>query len=118
MPRDLTAALLFPHWTYEEGEADLTAMRVEATGELEGRTVRLRWDLLDYYDPATGFSSMARTTAFPCAIMARLIAKGVVDAPGVHPPEEFAARDDVLDALFTGLQARGVHYTEHVDEIS
>ncbi|MDG2199992.1 MAG: saccharopine dehydrogenase C-terminal domain-containing protein [Phycisphaerales bacterium] len=118
VPRDLAAALLFPHWTYEEGEADLTAMRVEATGELEGRTVRLRWDLLDYYDPATGFSSMARTTAFPCAIMARLIAKGVVDAPGVHPPEEFAARDDVLDALFSGLQARGVHYTEHVDEIS
>tara|TARA_B100001059_G_scaffold233988_1_gene275345 strand:- start:7189 stop:8337 length:1149 start_codon:yes stop_codon:yes gene_type:complete len=118
VPRDLAAALLFPHWTYEEGEADLTAMRVEGIGQLDGRDVRLRWDLLDYYDPESGFSSMARTTAFPCAIMARLIARGVVGEPGVHPPEEFAARDDVLDALFTGLQARGVRYTEHIDEIS
>ncbi len=118
VPRDLAAALLFPHWTYEEGEADLTAMRVEATGDQSGRPVRLRWDLLDYYDPATGFSSMARTTAFPCSIMTRLIIKGVVDTPGVHPPEEFARREDVLQALFDGLEARGVRYTETIEELS
>ncbi len=118
VPRDLAAALLFPHWTYEDGEADLTAMRVEATGDLDGRPVRLRWDLLDYYDPATGFSSMARTTAFPCSIMTRLIIKGVIDSPGVHPPEEFARRDDVLQALFDGLEARGVRYSESIDDLS
>ena len=93
-------------------------MRVEATGDLDGRPVRLRWDLLDYYDPATGFSSMARTTAFPCSIMTRLIIKGVIDSPGVHPPEEFARRDDVLQALFDGLEARGVRYSESIDDLS
>ncbi|MFM8817595.1 MAG: hypothetical protein ACKOHI_06940, partial [Phycisphaerales bacterium] len=29
-PIDLTARLLFPHWTYEEGESDITVMTVRA----------------------------------------------------------------------------------------
>jgi saccharopine dehydrogenase-like NADP-dependent oxidoreductase len=31
-PRDVTAALLFPRWTFDEGEADLTVMRVRVVG--------------------------------------------------------------------------------------
>ncbi len=116
-PRDLTASLLFPHWTYEEGEADLTVMRVTGVGELDGTPTRLTWDLHDRLDPATGFSSMARTTAFPCTIMARMMLDGLIDEPGVHPPEDFAPRDDVLATLLAGLKERGVIFTETSDVV-
>ena len=35
------------------------------------------WDLLDRTDAATGNSSMARTTGFPCAILTRMLAHKV-----------------------------------------
>ncbi|MBM44168.1 MAG: saccharopine dehydrogenase [Phycisphaerae bacterium] len=116
-PRDLAASLLFPHWTYEEGEADLTVMRVTGTGMLEGKPTRLTWDLHDRADPVSGCSSMSRTTAFPCTIMARMIIEGAVDEPGVHVPEDFASREDVLDSLLRGLEERGITYTERVEAV-
>ena len=116
-PRDVTSALLFPHWSYEPGEADLTVMRVSGVGEVDGVPTRLTWDLHDRYDPVTGFSSMARTTAFPCTIVARMLASGAIDDPGVHPPEDFAHRDDVLEGIMSGLRERGVLFTETAEPL-
>jgi saccharopine dehydrogenase-like NADP-dependent oxidoreductase len=110
IPRDLTCRLLFPLWTFAPGEVDLTVMRVEATGRLDGQPTRLRWDLYDELDPETGWTSMARTTAFPATIMARMIESGVVAAPGVHPLENLAVDDAVVDTMFAELKARGVTY--------
>ncbi|MEE3002169.1 MAG: saccharopine dehydrogenase C-terminal domain-containing protein [Planctomycetota bacterium] len=117
-PRDVAASLLFPHWTYEEGEADLTVMRVTAAGMLEGKPTRLTWDLHDQADPVSGCSSMSRTTAFPCTIMARMIASGEIEEPGVHVPEDFAAREGVLESLLRGLEERGVRYTERIETLA
>jgi lysine 6-dehydrogenase len=111
-PRDVTCRVLFPKWTYEPGEADLTVMRVEGVGDHDGVPTRLTWDLYDELDPATNWTSMARTTAFPATIMARMIESGIVSTPGVHPPENLAGDDRVLDTLLTGLAARGVTYRE------
>ena len=107
-PRDLLAELLFPKWTYEEGEEDLTAMRVSVEGELDGRPTRLEWDLLDFHDQRTGFSSMARTTAFPAAAVARMIAAGLLATPGVHVPERLAEMDGVVESVLHQLAERGV----------
>ena len=107
-PRDLLAELLFPKWTYEEGEEDLTAMRVSVEGELDGRPTRLEWDLLDFHDASTGFSSMARTTAFPAAAVARMIAAGLLRTPGVHVPERLAEMDGVVESVLKQLAERGV----------
>ena len=107
-PRDLLAELLFPKWTYEEGEEDLTAMRVSVEGELDGRPTRLEWDLLDFHDASTGFSSMARTTAFPAAAVARMIAAGLLRTPGVHVPERLAEMDGVVESVLHQLAERGV----------
>jgi saccharopine dehydrogenase-like NADP-dependent oxidoreductase len=107
-PLDVTAALLFPKWTFEEGEADLTVMRVLAEGTHEGRRERWTWDLLDTHDPQTGFRSMSRTTAFPATIVARLIAQGGFREPGVHPPEFLGARAGLADVVLGELGRRGV----------
>ena len=111
-PRELTCRMLFPKWTYEPGERDLTVMRVEAEGDLDGVPTRLSWDLYDELDPVTNWTSMARTTAFPATIMARMIESGIVSTPGVHPPEVLAADERVLDTLLRELAARGVTYRE------
>jgi lysine 6-dehydrogenase len=111
-PRDLVAKLLFPQWTYEDGEQDLTVMRVEATGTREGKRVHLAWDLYDRYDTATQATSMSRTTAFPCAIVARMLASGALHQPGVIVPERLGQIAGIPEALIDGLRARGIHYSE------
>ena len=107
-PLDVTAALLFPKWTFDDGEADLTVLRVVACGLEEGRPTRYDWDLLDRYDPETGLRSMSRTTAFPAAIMAGLMLEGAFRRPGVHAPESVGREPGLLDRVLTELGARGV----------
>jgi len=107
-PLDATAALLFPKWTFEEGEADLTVMRVIVEGRSGDDHVRYTWDLLDRYDAASGLRSMSRTTAFPATIVAGLVARGEFNAPGVHPPERIGEREGLLDLVLLELEKRGV----------
>jgi saccharopine dehydrogenase-like NADP-dependent oxidoreductase len=105
-PRDLTAKLMFPKWTYGPGEEDLTVMRVIG----EGGGKRMQWDLLDFYDRATQATSMARTTAFPCAIVARMIASGKWRKPGVFTPEFLGPEPGVLEHVLAEHERRGVRY--------
>ncbi len=114
-PLDATAAILFPKWTFEEGEADLTVLRVVVEGRSGAETVRYTWDLLDMYDPATRLRSMSRTTAFPATIMAGLVARGAFRRAGVHAPEAVGAQPGLLDTVLRELEARGVRCQLKVD---
>jgi lysine 6-dehydrogenase len=116
-PIDMFSTLVFPAWTYEEGEEDLTVMRVIVDGEQAGRPTRYTWDLLDHYDQPSRATSMSRTTAFPCAIVAKLIASGRYENPGVIPPERIGARADLFEHVLSELAARGVNCTSRVDSI-
>lgn len=109
-PIDMTARILIDGWKYEEGEADLTVMRVEGEGTLGDTEMIIRWDLLDYYDNEKGQSSMSRTTGFPAASIGRMLVDGTIDMPGVHPPESFGANETVVHRLLSELEARGVTY--------
>lgn len=115
VPRNVTAAAIFPAWTLGPDEADLIAMRVAATGDLDGVPVRLVTDLLDRRDPETGWTAMARTTGFPATIVARMIESGVIAQPGVYAPERLAQDDEVLETLWRELSARGVVYDERIE---
>lgn len=114
-PVDLTCALLKRVWRLPEGEGDITVMRVQVRGNTAGKHVRDVWDLVDRHDPETGFTSMARTTGFPCAIVARMILDGTIGlSPGVHFPEKLASNRAVLDRLLAELAARKVFYKHTV----
>ncbi len=115
VPRALLAKLLFPKWTFEPMEEDITVMRVVVEGELDGVPTRLRWDLLDRLDPTTGYTSMSRTTGFTCTVVAQMILEGRFDTPGVFAPEMIATREGVLDEILAGLAEHGVHYTAHME---
>lgn len=107
VPREFLAKLLFPKWTYDEGEGDVTVMRVRAEGLSQGRRVRWDWDLLDHYDPETCIRSMSRTTGFTATVVALRILEGHVPSAGVVAPE--ALWSDA-DAILEALSTRGVDY--------
>jgi saccharopine dehydrogenase-like NADP-dependent oxidoreductase len=117
-PLDVTAALLFPKWTFEEGEADLTVMRVLVEGSRGGHSVRYAWDLLDRFDERTGLRSMSRTTAFPATIVARLLAEGRFRRPGVHAPETIGAEGTLLETVLGELEQRGVRCRARVERLA
>ena len=117
VPRDVLAALMFPMWMYEPGEEDLTVMRVLAEGLVAGVPTRMVWDLYDRFDVASSTTSMSRTTAFPCTIVARMLLDGSFGEPGVHPPEVLGAKAGVLDRVLGELQGRGVEYVYSMETI-
>jgi len=86
-PIDVTSKLLFSKWELEEDEGEFTVMRVIVQGKKEGKRLCYTYDLLDYYDKGEKATSMSRTTGFPCAIMARLVAQGEFQYPGICSPE-------------------------------
>lgn len=113
-PIDVTTQLLFPKWTYNPGEADLTVMRIIASGRKDNQSCSITWDLYDEHDPQTDTLSMARTTAFPCAIIARMLARGAISATGVLTPEQLADDESLVTALLNELEQRGVHYERSI----
>jgi lysine 6-dehydrogenase len=84
-PRAVVHAVLGPRIDFPE-DPDLVVLRVEVSGVREGRTRRLRIDIVDRQDQATGFTAMERTTAYPASIVTLLQAAGVVE-PGASPLE-------------------------------
>src|SRR5438876_10390387 len=64
VPRDAFIAAVSPQLSKPNGR-DLVALRVEVQGR-DGR--RVAWQLLDYFDEATGISAMMRTTGYSLAI--------------------------------------------------
>ena len=112
-PRDLTAALLFPKWSFAEGEADLTVMRVRVAGLAGGVPKVLGWDLVDRYDEVTGLRSMSRVTGFVATAVARRVLAGEFRRPGVHPPEALGVVPGLLEGVLADLTARGVQVEAH-----
>ena len=110
-PLDVTSQLLFPKWTFEEEEADLTVMRVLAEGTRDGRRVRHTWDLFDRYDPVTKLRSMPRTTGYAATSMAVLLLRGAYREPGVHPPELLSRVPGLVDAFLAEYARRGLKVT-------
>jgi len=114
-PKKLLDALLYPRVRLEEGERDITVFRVEAVGEKEGRPRRYRSEMVDRYDEL-GFTSMARTTSFTGAIVARLIARGDLRASGVFSPEQLIT-GPLFDRLVAELAAAHVCFDFTEEEV-
>jgi saccharopine dehydrogenase-like NADP-dependent oxidoreductase len=107
-PIDLTASLLEPHWKYEQGEADLTVMRLVISGVEEGKSTTYTYDMYDEYDTATGTLSMARTTGYTCNAVARLVLDGSYSQKGICPPEYVGLIDGCWESVEQYLKDRGV----------
>ncbi|MBK12483.1 MAG: saccharopine dehydrogenase [Crocinitomicaceae bacterium] len=116
-PLELTSHLLFPQWTFEDFEPDCTVMRITAEGDLGKVPTRLTWSLVDHLDSETGYTSMSRTTGFPAAVVARMIADGSLRKRGLFAPEQIAGEKGLLDRMMKELADRGVNYRAEAEAI-
>jgi saccharopine dehydrogenase-like NADP-dependent oxidoreductase len=88
-------------------------MRVVVKGESSGGVCTHTFDLVDFMDPESGDTAMARTTGFPATIAARMMAAGTIAGKGVRFPEELFV-GDLANQLTKQLEERGVSVTHEV----
>src|SRR5262249_35078517 len=110
-PRAVTERLLRGPWELQPGEEAVTLVRVTVTGRKAGVARRYVFQLLDRTDRVTGTTSMARTTGYPCAIVAGMLARREYRSPGVAAPEILARDPKAAAHLLEGLKARGISWT-------
>lgn len=113
-PLAVTSKLLFEQWRLGKGEEDITIMQVTLQGTKAGRRLRYTYDLLDRYDTPTQTHSMARTTGYTCAIVARQVARGLFTQKGICPPEYVGRSAECYQDLLAAYAPRGIHVTETV----
>jgi lysine 6-dehydrogenase len=112
VPLEVTAKALEEAWFLAEGEADITVLELFGEGVFADGSTRRRFSLLDAYDPATGLSSMARTTGFTATAVLRALHRGLWQEPGVLLPELLGQKRQLLEAVLTDLADRGIRGRE------
>jgi lysine 6-dehydrogenase len=85
VPREVYHALLEPKIT-SPNIKDIAIIRAKGSGLKNGHPATVSVDLIDYFDPQTGFSAMERLTGWHCSIMMIFQARGEIP-PGVTPVE-------------------------------
>ena len=106
-PKEVAMAVLEPLMR-GGSHRDATVLRVTVTGRRRGVSATLAWEMVDLYDDARQMTSMAKTTAFPAAIVAEWIASGRIKETGVIPPESLLIGDR-FEPFMAELEKRGVN---------
>ena len=96
-------------------QGDILVMRVIVEGLKAGKKQQHIFELIDYFDPATQYTAMARTTGFPAAVAARMIAHDRLTKKGVRFPEQLFVGDHFSE-LMGELAAKGVTVTHHIHD--
>ena len=105
VPRQLFHRLLEPKIT-APSIRDICLLRAVGVGQKDGRPARVSVDLVDRYDPATGFTSMERLTGWHAAIVMALQGARRVP-PGAHRMEQAVRGDEVM----TAFERRGIPHS-------
>ncbi|RLI09392.1 hypothetical protein DRO42_04315 [Candidatus Bathyarchaeota archaeon] len=111
-PRDFFLALGEKTLQYEPGEGDAICQRVEVSGVKDGQPAAYIYEFIDLYDPVNDISAMARTTAFPCSIVAQMIARGEFKEAGVIHPVKIGWDEGLSERFFEELARRRINITE------
>ncbi len=108
MPVEFTTALLQSQeqFQYSPNEQDVTLIRIDVRGLVNDERKRIVYQLIDYRDLKTGFTSMQRTVGFTMSHGAQLILGGKVVTPGLLTPLDVS-----YDLLLPGLEKHGMNVT-------
>jgi lysine 6-dehydrogenase len=106
-PRKLTVKLL--EKTLKNPEIkDFVALKVIVTGVENGEETSYMYHMLDRFDEKHRVTAMARTTAYPTSIVAKLILNRAIKERGVVPPEKLGMDDRVSSIFWDYLKKRGI----------
>ena len=108
IPRHVFHALFEPQ-VRAEGVKDVCLIRARAAGMKSGRPAEAIVDVIDYYDEATGFTAMERTTGWHASIVALMMARG--ETPVGSIPLEIAVPGE---AFVREARLRRFNITERI----
>jgi len=112
VPRKVLEAVLDERMRLGD-EKDATLLRIEVSGEKEGKSISHVFEMIDYFDSENHYTSMGKTTSFPASIGAQMIVSGQITQRGVVFPENvFDA--DLFDPFMAALATRGVIISHEV----
>jgi lysine 6-dehydrogenase len=69
------------------------------SGKKSGKAKTIKYELVDRYDEERGISAMMRTTGYSLSITGQMQARGEVQPPGVHTPDECMPGQKYIDEL-------------------
>jgi len=108
IPRHVFHALFEPQVRVAVPD-DVCVVRVDVVGKREGKATTATVDVVDYFDPLTGFTAMQRLTGWHTSIVAIMMARG--ETPIGSIPQEVAVP---ADRFVWEARKRGIRITEEV----
>jgi saccharopine dehydrogenase-like NADP-dependent oxidoreductase len=117
-PLDFTSKLLFPKWKFENGDRDITVMKVIIEGKKNGRKLKYTYDLIDRFDETTNTHSMAKTTGYTATMTVRAILAGLYMEKGISAPEFIGKNPECVHFILKGLKDRGIIYRESIIDLN
>ncbi|MGC9781319.1 MAG: saccharopine dehydrogenase NADP-binding domain-containing protein [Candidatus Heimdallarchaeota archaeon] len=116
-PIEFTSRLLIDHWMFEEGDEDLTVMKIIIEGMKDDKKLRYTYDMFDKYDREKRILSIARTTGYTCTAVAQVILEGKFKETGIIPPELLGKHSEVYHQVIEYLRKRNVIFKETIEEL-
>jgi len=108
VPRQVFNTLFDPQVRVDDLE-DVCIVRAEAKGKKNGQPTEAFVEVIDYHDPATGFTAMQRLTGWHASIVCAMMAKG--ETPVGSIPLELAVPGV---AFVREARKRGIAVTERI----
>ncbi len=80
-------------------DPDVVLLRATITGARSARRTAITYECIDRFDEPTKMTAMMRTTAFPVAIIARVLGRGDIREHGVLPSETCVPGETMIAEL-------------------
>jgi lysine 6-dehydrogenase len=115
VPVDFFHELIYPIVKFDEiaGDRDITVLLVRVIGTSGDVDIEVTYEMVDEYDEKKKITSMAKTTGYTGAIIARMVARGDVKEKGVQWPVRII-RGVLFEELLSSLRKRGVVINETI----
>ncbi len=112
-PRNVTAELLQKKLKRKD-VADIVVMKVDVSGQKDGKKVTYTYHLADRYDSEQHITAMARTTAYTASIVAQLLASSNIKEKGIIPPERLGSNRQAYESFMKMMRERKIMIKENI----
>lgn len=113
VPLDFFNELVRPLVRFDEeaGDRDAMFISIKVVGRSDDADVEVNYNMADAYDEKKKITSMAKTTGYTAAIVARMLARGDIPQKGIQWPVH-VIKEKLFEELFNTLRRKGVEITE------
>jgi lysine 6-dehydrogenase len=116
-PFEMFSKIVHPKVKLEEGEKDITVLRVVVEGVKDGAKTTYTFNMVDYFDDDKGITSMAKTTCYTAAIVGRMLGRNEIKGKGLITPCKLI-RGKTFEILLSELASRGVNIIRDVERVT